>query len=307
MKDPVIRLTAELIDEACCEISTLVNIEALALCLGTSPELATAEFQMALAEARQTLSLLENLELPENGSVLEVGAGMGIASTALSFFGFQVTSLEPGGVGFEINKSTSEHISSTVGTRVSLIADSAEKVEFKKGTKFDLIISNNVLEHVQNVEKSLINLLGHLSPSGVMVNSCPNYTFPFEPHFGIPLLPFSPRRTSVFLSSRIRKSGVWKSLNFVTARQVHRIFSGLDFSVHFRKGTMLKSIVRLNADVQFHGRHPVLGRVAANPILISLLNRILSLPYWIATPMDFIVVHKQLAKDERVLEWLNTQ
>jgi len=302
----VIKITDKSIDEVCSEISALINFDLLADCLGTSPELASAEFQMALAEARQTLSLLENLELPENGSVLEVGAGMGIASTALSFFGFQVTSLEPGGVGFEINKSTSEHISMTVGTKVTLVADSAEEVKFIKGTKFDLIISNNVLEHVQNVEKSLINLLGYLSPSGVMVHSCPNYTFPFEPHFGIPLVPFCPIRTSVFLSSRIRKSGVWKSLNFVTARQVRRIFSRSDFVVQFKKGTMLKSIVRLNDDAEFNSRHAVLGRIASNSLLLSLLKRIFSLPYWIATPMDFIVVHKPLSEDKRILEWINT-
>ena len=302
----MIKISANSIDKVCSEISALINFDLLADCLGTSAELASAEFQMALAEARQTLSLLENLELPENGSVLEVGAGMGIASTALSFFGFQVTSLEPGGVGFEINKSTSEHISTTVGTRVTLVADSAEDVEFNEGTKFDLIISNNVLEHVQNVEKSLLNLLGYLSPTGIMVHSCPNYTFPFEPHFGIPLVPFSPIRTSVFLSSRIRMSGVWKSLNFVTAHQVRRIFSRSDFVVQFKKGIMLKSIVRLNDDAEFRGRHAVLGRIASNSILLFLLKRFFSLPYWIATPMDFIVVHKPLSQDKRVLEWLNT-
>lgn len=302
----MIKITANSIDNVCSEISALINFDLLADCLGTSVALAAAEFQMALAEARQTLSLLENLELPENGSVLEVGAGMGIASTALSFFGFQVTSLEPGGVGFEINKSTSEHISATVGTKVTLATDSAEDVEFNEGTKFDLIISNNVLEHVQNVEKSLVNLLGYLSPSGVMVHSCPNYTFPFEPHFGIPLVPFCPIRTSVFLSSRIRKSGVWKSLNFVTARQVRRIFSRSDFVVQFKRGTMLRSIVRLNDDAEFHSRHAVLGWIASNPLLLSLLKRTFSLPYWIATPMDFIVVHKSLSEEKRVLEWVNT-
>ena len=298
----MIKISANSIDKVCSEISALINFDLLADCLGISPELASAEFEMALAEARQTLSLLENLELPENGSVLEVGAGMGIASTALSFFGFQVTSLEPGGVGFEINKSTSEHISMTVGTKVTLVGDSAEEVKFIKGTKFDLIISNNVLEHVQNVEKSLINLLGYLSPSGVMVHSCPNYTFPFEPHFGIPLVPFCPTKTSFFLSSRIRNSGVWRSLNFVTARQVRRIFSRSDFVVQFKKGTMLKSIVRLNNDAEFHSRHAVLGRIASNSLMLFFLKRIFSLPYWIATPMDFIVVHKPLSQDKRVLE-----
>jgi hypothetical protein len=69
---------------------------------------------------------------------------------------------------------------------------------------------------------------------------------------------------------------------------------------------MLKSIVRLNDDAEFRSRHAVLGRIASNPFLLSLLNRTFSLPYWIATPMDFIVVHKSLSEENRVLEWVNT-
>ena len=67
-----------------------------------------------------------------------------------------------------------------------------------------------------------------------------------------------------------------------------------------------ESSISLNDDAEFHSRHPVLGRIASNSILLFLLKLIFSLPYWIATPMDFIVVHKPLSQDKRVLEWLNT-
>ena len=301
----MIAITAKSIDNVCGEISRLVRFELLANCLGVSDECAEAEFKIALTEARQTLALLENFELPEKCCVLEVGAGMGIASTALSFLGFQVTSLEPGGVGFEVNKSASKHISLTVGTSFTLLAETAEEVRFSDETKFDLIISNNVLEHVQNVEKSLTNLLGYLSPSGAMIHSCPNYTFPFEPHFGSPLVPLKPRITSFFLSSAKRQSGLWKSLNFVTAFQVRRIVSQSSFSVQFRRGTMLKSFNRLKTDSEFAKRHRVLAKTVISPVVFSILSRLVSLPYWIATPMDFIVVGNQYSRDQRVLNWLS--
>ena len=59
----MIKITDKSIDEVCSEISALINFDLLADRLGTSAEVASAEFQMALAEARQTLSLLENFEL----------------------------------------------------------------------------------------------------------------------------------------------------------------------------------------------------------------------------------------------------
>ena len=271
-----------------------------------SAEHASVEFQTSLAEARQTLLLMENLELPEDCQILEVGAGMGIASTALSFFGFQVTSLEPGGVGFEQYRLASQHISKTIGTRITLIDEKAEDVKFTDGTVFELIISNNVLEHVENVEATITNLLRYLSPSGMMLHSCPNYTFPFEPHFGIPLIPFIPRFTSFFLPKSIRHSGLWKSLNFVTAFQLRRILRKSHYTVKFREGTLLQSINRLNNDSEFKKRHRILGRIASNSALLSLLNRLVSLPYWIATPMDFVVMHKSRVNEAVISNWLKT-
>ena len=45
-----------------------------------------------------------------------------------------------------------------------------------------------------------------LSPGGMMIHHCPNYTVPFEPHFGIPLVPGAPERTAALLPDRIRST-----------------------------------------------------------------------------------------------------
>ena len=37
---------------------------------------------------------------------------------------------------------------------------------------------------------------------GAMIHMCPNYFVPYEPHFGIPLIPFAPRATQRFFRAR---------------------------------------------------------------------------------------------------------
>jgi 2-polyprenyl-3-methyl-5-hydroxy-6-metoxy-1,4-benzoquinol methylase len=285
-------------------ISKRVDIYGLAEVLNTSEDSALSEFDLAMSEAKQTLSLVENLDLQENSSILEIGVGLGVASFALSILGFEVVGLEPGGTGFESNQLASSYMAGGVGRSVRIINESAETVTFPAGTVFDLILSNNVLEHVDNVESALINLLEYLSETGVMVHSCPNYKFPFEPHFGIPLIPLAPRLTRYLLPKRIRQSRLWVSLNFVTASQIRRVLKKTDYLVQFKSRTMAQSFTRLSQDREFQRRHKILGRLAANRFCYKFIIRVLNLPYWIATPMNFIVVHKSMAKDSKVLIWL---
>jgi 2-polyprenyl-3-methyl-5-hydroxy-6-metoxy-1,4-benzoquinol methylase len=291
-------------DNFCNGILELINVDLFSEIVGSTHHEAIEELKTAIAEARQTLLLLKAWNLKPNSKILEVGSGIGIASSAMSFFGYEVTALEPGGIGFEKNRKASQFISEQVGTSFVSRSESAEEITFSDDVKFDLIVSNNVLEHVSDVELSLSNLYKYLSETGVMIHSCPNYSFPFEPHFGIPLVPVFPRITRAFLTRNKRESGLWKSLNFVTARRVMRYANHHGFSVAFRKGTMLKSFSRLREDSEFLNRHRTLGKLTKNKILYSLLTRVFRLPILIATPMDFIICHDSQKDSDLVLKWL---
>jgi 2-polyprenyl-3-methyl-5-hydroxy-6-metoxy-1,4-benzoquinol methylase len=293
------------ISRVCDEILERIDIDGFASHLGVSADEALSKLMMALGEARQTLSLLTAIEVEEEAVILEVGAGLGMATLALSLLGFNVTGLEPGGVGFESNQHASRHLFAITDNAVTMVHETAEAVTFPKLTKFDLVISNNVLEHVADFEQALKNLALSLSSSGIMIHSCPNYSFPYEPHFGFPLVPLAPRLTKVLLPNKVSTSGLWKSLNFITAIKVNRCLRDTEFIVKFRKGTMSRSFVRLGTDAEFKNRHPLLGRLALNRVSHFFLRKLLSLPYWMATPMDFIIIHKSLSHDERVVNWLN--
>ncbi len=69
---------------------------------------------------------------------------------------------------------------------------------------FDLVLSHEVLEHVQNDQTTINEIVRVLKPGGRLVLFCPNRGYPFETHgvywrgkyhFGnIPLLNYLPRR-----------------------------------------------------------------------------------------------------------------
>ena len=259
----------------------------------------------AVEESLQTLRLLTGLEIEQTTRILEVGAGYGLASICLSLMGFEVTALEPGGVGFEDNKKVSQYLISKCGVCIHHIDESAETFDFAKIHKFQLILSNNVLEHIPNVDLALDNLATALSTDGIMVHSCANYAFPFEPHYGIPLIPLAPRLTKLMLPSSIKNDGVWKSLNFITASSVKRNSRKNQLHLYFRRGTMSTSIRRLKIDVQFASRHPLLARVVQNSMVYSIAIKLLNLPVSLATPMDFMMCTQTAATSRLGSSWLN--
>jgi 2-polyprenyl-3-methyl-5-hydroxy-6-metoxy-1,4-benzoquinol methylase len=264
-------------------------------------------YSAAVEESRQTLSLLLNIQLVRGSKVLEVGAGFGLASICIAMMGFDVVALEPGGLGFEKNRSASMAFASSCDVQVNHVAASAEDVDFRTVGKFDLVVSNNVLEHIPNFGKALTNLNSAINPGGVMIHSCPNYTFPFEPHFGIPLIPVMPGLTRFLLPKSVKASGLWNSLNFITQSQVKRNARVNGMSCLFRTETMSKSIKRLNRDPQFAERHQTLARLVKIRLVHAILVRLFSLPPRLATPMDFIVCAPEQSESSNVRIWMKSR
>jgi hypothetical protein len=97
----------------------------------------------------------------------------------------------------------------------------------------------------------------------MMVHVFPNYSFPYEPHFGIPLIPGAPRLTGRLLVPRIARSEVWRALNFVTVRQVDRAAGGLGLIASYPRNLMAESVRRVAVDAQFRARQPAPVRAVA--------------------------------------------
>src|SRR5574340_140591 len=112
-----------------------------------------------------------------------------------------------------------------------VVCGAGEFLPFPAGT-FDLILSHEVLEHVQDDRKAVQEMVRMLKPGGRLVLFCPNRGYPFETHgmywrgkykFGnIPLINYLPRRWRDKLAPHVQ---------VYTRRDLERLFAGLPVTV----------------------------------------------------------------------------
>ncbi len=162
----------------------------------------------------------------------------------------------------------------------ALIA-AAEHLPYPANT-FDMVLSNEVLEHVQDDRAAAREMVRVTKPSGVIIVFCPNRWYPFETHghywrgkyhFGnTPLINYLPNVLRNRLAPHVRA---------YTARGVRRLFEGLP--------------VRVVKHTRIFGGYDNIARRAPN------LARIIRAVLYVAenTPLrvfglsHFVVLHKQ--------------
>ena len=103
----------------------------------------------------------------------------------------------------------------------------AEKLPYPSG-HFDLVLSNEVIEHVQDDQLAIQEIVRTLKPGGRLVLFCPNRGYPFETHgiywrgkyhFGnIPLINYLPRALRDKLAPHV---------NVYTRLDLSQLFDGL--------------------------------------------------------------------------------
>lgn len=231
--------------------------------LSTEPAL-LAMFDLYAAEARFGRHFIEeDLRALHLGSaILEVGAGALLLSTQLVREGYAVTALEPTGHGFShfarLRGRVLEY-SKAQACCPLLLEIEAEQLDSRLG--FDLCFSINVMEHVSAVERVIQRVTGSLKPGASYHFTCPNYLFPYEPHFNIPTLFYKTWTERVF-SRRISThpalddpAGLWRSLNWITVTQVRRTVR-LDpaLRVRFQRSLLVRMLARAASDAQFSAR-----------------------------------------------------
>ena len=226
--------------------------------------------------------------LPSYGRVLEVGSGIGFFAGFLAAQGVDIVELEPSGLGFEFMSAARSVVRENAREQPPHLDISVDELDPAHHGRFDFIFSLNVIEHLPNWRRALDRMREVLAPGGQMLHLCPNYAVPYEPHFGVPLLPFRPQSTGRVLPSRIVETDLWASLNWVTSRQVRRWARQRGMLVSFRRGLMADAISRLASDPEFRRRHEGVVSAAAGTLdrmhLVAALRR---LPVAFTTPMEF--------------------
>jgi SAM-dependent methyltransferase len=189
-----------------------------------------------------------------HGRVFEDGCGVGVYLSRLTQGAKQAAGLE-----IDLERAFDAHQKAR-----DVVCGAGEYLPFQANT-FDLVLSHEVLEHVQDDRAAVCEIVRTLRLGGRLVVFCPNRGYPFETHgifwrgryhFGnIPLVNYLPRRWRGRLAPHVR---------VYSAADLERLLVGLPVKV-------VERALIFGAYDNIIARRPALGRALRS--LLRTLER----------------------------------
>lgn len=221
--------------------------------------------------------------------ILEIGSGIGALGFFLAENGCNIRGIEPSQSGFDEINILSRIVRDCVGQSSSFICGKkgAEALNDQNDGQYDLIFSIHVLEHLRDPSRAIAAMNNVLKPGGQMVHLCPNYAFPYDPHFFVPIVFWSPFLTKFFFKKRIKKAPqMWESLNFISARHIKKMAKENKIQIVFGSGVMGDYMRRLLNDPVFAERHNgPLAKMAIFMTKTPIIHFLDMFPAKLASPM----------------------
>ena len=225
--------------------------------------------------------------------VVEIGSGVGLLSLFASTEVTKITSLEPESAGFNAMGQFRKKILGEWREDSIPVFKNSFLHDLPHGRKFDFIYCINVLEHAPQPEKLLDEVFERLKPGGTAWFVLPNYSFPYEQHFEIPIF-FNKRVTEKLFGNRIRKHrvspdpvGLWAELSWPTQRGLRTFMLSRAWSHEFRKHVLEGYFERLS-ELHFIQRKGTLYR-SLRPLLEVLKPIVMALPMGLAPIIEFTI------------------
>ncbi|MGD1890235.1 MAG: class I SAM-dependent methyltransferase [Cyclobacteriaceae bacterium] len=179
-----------------------------------------------VADQKRLEFIINNIEkyIPEDGTILDVGCGNGVISSALGEVGFQVRGIDVSEKTIETARLQCE----LPNVQFDCVSAEALKLEQKK---YDAIVCSEVLEHLDDPSPLLASLYEALSEDGILIVTVPNGNGPREAFVTRPVL-------------RLRNNGGW------LWKQILRVKQKLGYS-----GTTVQSDADNLDHVQFFSKN----------------------------------------------------
>lgn len=211
--------------------------------------------------------------LPPGGLVLDVGSGVGGFVATCRKRGLSAFGIEPDRIGKGSKLTSIEIARRRLDTSVFAVA-TGEQLPFRDGT-FDLVVLNQVIEHVSDQAAVLREALRVARPGGAVYVACPNYLRFFEPHYRVFFFPLLPKPVgSLYLRLRGRNPVLLEQLTYTTNRRVRRLLRRLGAGRVFDLNA--EQFVRKCEAGSFASRRArLIGALAALPVAGPLLKRAL--------------------------------
>lgn len=108
------------------------------------------------------------------------------------------------------------------------------------------------MEHVNDVLLTSNNIGVSLKEGAIYRFTCPNYLFPYEPHFNIPIV-ITKRLTEKIFRNKIHQNrniidpeGTWNSLNWINVIRLIAVVKGSsDLSIKFSSHLLFTTLERV--------------------------------------------------------------
>lgn len=173
-------------------------------------------------------SVQKRFKLNGNWWYLDIGSGIGDYVLAARSIGINAFGIEPDRIGVGANDTSLAIAKDRSPPDLHAFAAAiGEALPFPDNT-FDLVTMNQVLEHVQDIQRVLEEALRVLKPNGVLLFSTPNYLSFYEPHYKVFWLPLFPRMLArIYLRIRGRNPIFLDGINYVTRGKFEMILSNL--------------------------------------------------------------------------------
>tara|TARA_B110000881_G_C18574577_1_gene517722 strand:- start:267 stop:1097 length:831 start_codon:yes stop_codon:yes gene_type:complete len=200
-------------------------------------------------------------------SVLEIGSGTGILLNELqnNFPNINFKGVDPNVSGFHNYKKIFDKIKIN-NNKLEVVNKSLDN--FATDEKYDFIFSINVFEHVKNQFDYIDKTVNLLNESGRNVIICPNYDFPYEPHFVLPII-INKKITHSLFKSVIKKHelktkeyGLWTELNLTGKKTIEKYLKKNHISYNLDYSIKERILQRVSGDKIFKKRQGVAATLA---------------------------------------------
>jgi SAM-dependent methyltransferase len=102
-----------------------------------------------------------------------------------------------------------------------------EQLPFADAT-FELVVMDQVIEHVADQKRVLAEALRVAKPGGALYVACPNYLRFYEPHYKLRFLPLMPKFLGrIYLRMRRRDPVLLDQLTYTTNWRVRKLFASV--------------------------------------------------------------------------------
>ena len=143
--------------------------------------------------------------------------------------------------------------------------------------KFDFIFSINIMEHLKDPYSVLRQMVESLSAGEKYRFFCPNYDFPYEPHFCKWLISrlnkafFLPRHKarSIHIPEK-EAEGLYQSLNFLTLKKIKRSLKGTPIRLSANHNSLYEVMNRFIHDSELKKRHKALTNLVRFLVIFKL-------------------------------------